>query len=732
MIPDSKKNASLIFFLAVQFLSYVNAFSQSAPVALKPAIQIERLHTIQNGVVRMVQDPITRNLMYSTTDGNIYIVFQDSTGIFYDSLVFASSEHNVQYLQGMAIHDSILFVSGNNDSNTPLTRGLIMRGKLQSTGIRIWDTLMITEPYETSDYFDHLFSGMAVSPNGDSIFICSGARGDHGEIQDRYGLYPGLRNLPLTTNLYAMPTNEIDPIQLLNDSIWHDTSQYVYARGIRNTFSMAFDANGNLFGVENSGDRDHNEEMNWLRRGKHYGFPWKMGDTHNPQQYPSFDPSNDLLIPHYSRSWRLGFWDNDPAFPAPDSGLIFENPIQNIGPDCDKFRDSVTGEIKDASDMGVSIGSFTAHRSPLGLVFDVNQVLHPSYRGDAFMLSWTQGYDSCGCTSVPDTAIGPFVDPSEDLVHLDLSYDSIIDNFQLSATRIVGSFQHPIDAVIDSNVIYIIENGYGGTSGLYKISLPVEESCPMQILTEYSDSCYMSPAQVVVIPSGNPPYSIYCYDSGGTLLQQASAIYDPDTLSGLQSGNYYLILNDSASCMDSLSFEILQEPALTLLGVNGTTCIGCDDGSVRFSASGGLTPYFFSVTPSTGIFTDSTLINLPAGIYVICISDSNGCMDCDTAEVLEDPTGIAGLTSHLSRVKLFPNPASEYISIQIEQIVNPGIRVEIMDMEGRVHISLNQGESEFSDPEIRLDISLLPAGYFIVEILHDGQSDKIPLIISRK
>ncbi len=317
---SNKAQSLMIMVLMICF--NVASYSQSNPQALKPGIQIQRLLTVQNGAIRLVMDSVENNILYATTNGNIYKVISPSGSAAYDSLIFSTTDHGVQYIQGMDIHDSTLYISGNNDSNTPLTTGIIVRGKLSTGGTRVWSQVMITDPYETGDYFDHLFSGMIVSPQGDSIFICSGARGDHGEVQDRYGLYPDLRNLPLTTNIYIVPTNDPSVIVLKNDSVWHDTSVYVYCKGIRNTFDMAFDPAGNLFGVENSGDRDHHEEMNWLRRGYHYGFPWIMGDTDNPQQYPSYVPANDILISHYSRSWRTGFWNNDPTFPSPPSAPL--------------------------------------------------------------------------------------------------------------------------------------------------------------------------------------------------------------------------------------------------------------------------------------------------------------------------------------------------------------------------------------------------------------------------
>ena len=51
-------------------------------------------------------------------------------------------------------------------------------------------------------------------------------------------------------------------------------------------------------------------------------------------------------------------------------------------------------------------------------------------------------------------------------------YDSNSDSYTLSATRIIAGFANPVDETIDSNKIYVLENGYAGTAGLYEVTMP--------------------------------------------------------------------------------------------------------------------------------------------------------------------------------------------------------------------------------------------------------------------
>lgn len=695
----------VILLHLISVLAPGDVSGQSTPAPLKPAIQVDRISTINDGAVRIIKDRVSGNLMYITTDGNLYEVLQ-SGGTPHDTLLYTTTDHGVEYVQGMAVYDSTMYISGNNNSGTPLTFGIIVRGVLQPGGTRAWSVVMLTNPYQTADYFDHLFSGLVLTPDGDSILICSGARGDHGEVQDRYGLYPGLRNVPLTTNVYIIPTHDTLAVTLQNDSAWLASSGYLYAMGVRNTFDMAFDGKGHLFGVENSGDRDHNEEMNWLQRGHHYGFPWVMGDTDNPQQYPSFNPATDLLISHFSRSWRLGFWSNDPAFPPPPAGT-FDPPIQNTGPDADKFRDETTGEVKDASDLGTTIGTFTAHRSPLGLVFDTDSLLHPAYKGDGFMLSWTKGLDSCGCTAVPDTGIGPFVDPSQDLIHLDLSFDSLAGNYTVASTRIVADFDHPVDAVMDSNIIYVIENGYGGTSGLFAVHMPVPVPCTSQITLNVTDPCIAGGTSVIASFAGSPPFEAQWYDTTGSQIHSASGIQNADTLNAALPGDYYILIQDSAGCVDSATFSISQPLQGDTLIATGTTCIGCNDGTIEIQYHGGAAPYSLTISPVAGTTSGNMFTGLPAGLYTVCVEDSNACTSCDTIQVSEDPTGIRN--NLLPQLIIYPNPSEGYIQIRISSNAVPEGTLRITDATGRTYPYF--GENSIPG----MFHTILPPGFYSVE-----------------
>jgi glucose/arabinose dehydrogenase len=58
----------------------------------------------------------------------------------------------------------------------------------------------------------------------------------------------------------------------------------VFAEGFRNPFDLCFTASGQLVGTDNdASDRRNGDELNLIRAGKHYGFPYADGSRQHPE-----------------------------------------------------------------------------------------------------------------------------------------------------------------------------------------------------------------------------------------------------------------------------------------------------------------------------------------------------------------------------------------------------------------------------------------------------------------
>jgi hypothetical protein len=441
---------------------------QSAPVVLNTNLQLRLILNTANSTgqnsVRIAKDPRNNQRYYLKMNGDVYQVNLQPGSNSTSNRVYTSANHGISSsAQGMAIGpEGTIYIVGNTTTNSGnSTFARIVKGVPGGGGTRTWSTLATTQPYARSaTAFDHVCNGIIVSPDGQYLYLNSGARTDHGEVQSKGGVFPDTREVALTAKILRVPASGANLI-LTNDINVLRQSGYIFAEGIRNTFDFAFAANGDLFGTENGPDRDMSEELNWLRPGLHFGFPWRLGGADNPQQFSNYDPSTDKLLDSRFIAVNNGYYHNDPTFPPPPTN--FAEPIISLGPDADSYRDPADGVVKDSSSQGGTLATFTAHRSPLGLVFDTVGAMAPPFQWHGFVLSWTPGDPNS------NNVAGPFNDASQDLLDLNLTKLGNT-NYQMTVTRLVTGFANPIDAEIIGNRIYVIE--YGGNQGIWEITFP--------------------------------------------------------------------------------------------------------------------------------------------------------------------------------------------------------------------------------------------------------------------
>lgn len=451
----------------------ISLFSQT-PTLTDENLSIRAVAETPTASVKIAHNPIDSLLYIITQSGDIHQLNPETGNI---NQILSFDDHGLEDVQGLDISsDGALFIVGNNLNRQNATNTVFIKKAILVEETWEWTTVAEAAPYPLSNTdFDHIMNEIVIGPNDEYLYINSGSRTDHGEEQAVWGegypeegLYPGMREVPLTAKILRIPADSSD-LYLENDIDFLRSNGYIFAEGTRNSFGLAFDGNGELFSADNAGERDDPGEFNWLQEGKHYGFPWRIGGNDTPMQFEGYDPDEDKLLSTESRS---SIFYNDPDYPAPPEGVAFTEPVINYGPDGVNYKDAETGEVLNAAEEDTAISSFTAHRSSLGLVFDADSALSGDYTGDGFVLAFTGGNDPAFLLSVMN-------DPGEDLMHLELT--KIGDTYEMSSTIIAHGFLNPIDSEIIDDKIYVLEfrnswlNGFS-TTRIWEIdfnSMPV-------------------------------------------------------------------------------------------------------------------------------------------------------------------------------------------------------------------------------------------------------------------
>ena len=425
------------------------------PVLLRSGMQLRKVADVGTGNIRLVHNPQSDKIYF----------LNPAVGVFHVDLATGSTEIEAPLAEiaeggtpsGMAYGpDGSLYIVSNQPVGRKQTRALVRKGVRDAGGQLAWSTFATTAPYELSGTnFDHLFNGIEVSADNQWVYLNSGSRTDHGEVQNNNYSFPEMRELPLTSKIFRLPTNG-SIAELASDEGALEAQNVIFARGTRNSYDLEFAPNGELFGGDNGPDADYPDELNWLRAGLHYGFPWRFGIEDNPQQFPNYQSMQDKRLNQDFVAVQSGTYHVDAKFPPALSP--FADPIGNGGPDAAQYR-SENGSAGDSAAEGKLLFTFTPHRSPLGLVFSTSAQMPADFQGDgqvlsAFILSW-------------GAAGGTLTDKGQDLLHLILVRNG--DNYKVVSNQIARGFDHPIDAVLIDNRLYILEFGAGGV--LWEITI---------------------------------------------------------------------------------------------------------------------------------------------------------------------------------------------------------------------------------------------------------------------
>ena len=142
-------------------------------------------------------------------------------------------------------------------------------------------------------------------------------------------------------------------------------------------------------------------------------------------------------------------------------------------------------------------------------------------------------------------------------------------------------------------------------------------------------------AVTATVTGGTTPYNYLWPGPGGSQTTQ--------TAIGLNAGTYTVVVTDHNNCNVVDSITVNDPPAITSVtsvasNFNGqdVSCSGASDGAAVVVPSGGVAPYTYSWDGNAGNQTTDTAFGLMAGMYLVTVTDTNGC-DHVASITLNDP-----------------------------------------------------------------------------------------------
>lgn len=179
-------------------------------------------------------------------------------------------------------------------------------------------------------------------------------------------------------------------------------------------------------------------------------------------------------------------------------------------------------------------------------------------------------------------------------------------------------------------------------AGSYTVTVRDDNGCESQISQGLTNQFTLSATVSANDPlcNGESNGEITLSVSGGTapydyLISGTSSSQTSPTFSGLAAGTYVLRAIDANGCQAGTTIDLIDPDALVAqLNPTNVTCNGLSDGSISVAASGGTSPYEFSID-GVNFQSSSEFDALDNGTYTVTVRDMNGCIEVGETTIYE-------------------------------------------------------------------------------------------------
>jgi hypothetical protein len=239
------------------------------------------------------------------------------------------------------------------------------------------------------------------------------------------------------------------------------------------------------------------------------------------------------------------------------------------------------------------------------------------------------------------------------------------------------------------------------TSGTYTVTVTDANGC---ITTQ--NFTVTEPAVLVGNASVIAP--ILC--AGGTATVSVSATGGTAPYAGIGSfsqsaGTQTYTITDANGCSSITTSTITEPTALSITTTSTDELLG-NDGTASVTTTGGTAPY--SITWQPGGFTTAAISGLTAGLYMVTVTDANGC-GVTMEEQVGSQVGLNSLNQETG-LSVYPNPSETTITVS-NSGSNVFDKVGVFTTEGRLvfEFTLEGNESRI------LDISSWSPGRYVLK-----------------
>lgn len=191
----------------------------------------------------------------------------------------------------------------------------------------------------------------------------------------------------------------------------------------------------------------------------------------------------------------------------------------------------------------------------------------------------------------------------------------------------------------------------GLSSGIYSVTITDSNGCSKEYSTEVFDkvptTINSTVSNVVCFGENNGSIDITAVGNDPLSYNWSNGEQSED-LNNIVEGSYSITVTDADGCTETTTM-LVAEPTLletNIVSVTDETDSTLDDGTIDLNVSGGTSPYTYDWSndgPEEPDNDSQDLTNLPAGIYTVTVTDTNGCTSTNIAIVYEPEICFDGI-----------------------------------------------------------------------------------------
>ncbi len=224
----------------------------------------------------------------------------------------------------------------------------------------------------------------------------------------------------------------------------------------------------------------------------------------------------------------------------------------------------------------------------------------------------------------------------------------------------------------------------------------------------------ISACEEIILDAGNPG-SLYIWNTGETT----------QTILATESGTYSVTITNmlsGCSATDAITVTIIPEPEADFNSIVSGNTIICENNST------GAGTYLWDFGDGTfSSESDPTHTYATAGVYTVTLTVTNDC-GTSTAAIEIIITNVAVQTIENAGIKIYPNPASAILIVEIDNLSGADLLIELYNPEGK-RVMQVQGVNIDAEGSLKLDISEFPHNFYLLHIFNGNKSYAIPLEI---